>query len=412
MPRLRWFLISAAAGLSAALFAGQVRFTLPPQHGAVGSEILVGVSNVQTGPSAWLGQDLLFGSQAYWDTVNANGGIFGRKISVVLKDDQYEPDPAVQNTNALITKDKVLFLFDYVGTPTLTRTLPLLKYYEEEKIVNIAPFTGASAQRRPPYNQYVFSIRASYSEETSALVRYLYGQGFRRFAFFGQADAYGKSGEVGMSEALAKFGLQPVESVSYKRNIPFETDMNPQVNLLRAAGADVVIAVGTYAPVAGFIRDARMAGWKIPVANLSFVGARTMLDKLTDASAKSGRDFTINLINSQVVPLPDDESYALVRDYCAHVKPAGRGFVSLEGWLNAVVVTEALRRAGPSPSREDLIRGMESLHGWDPGLGLKLEFSPTNHVGMHRVWLTRTEHGHWVPVVIEDPTAEIAAAYR
>ena len=186
--------------------------------------------------------------------------------------------------------------------------------------------------------------------------------------------------------------------------------MNPQVNLLRAAGADVVIAVGTYAPVAAFIRDARMAGWKIPVANLSFVGAWAMLAKLTDASAKSGQDFTVNLINSQVVPSPDDESYALVRDYRVHVKPAARGFVGLEGWLNAVVVTEALRRAGPSPSREDLIRAMESLHGWDPGLGLKLEFSPTNHVGMHRVWLTCTEHGHWVPAFVEDPTAEMAAA--
>ena len=408
MRQLRWTLIFAAAVLSAVLFAGQVRYTIPPAHGVAGSEILVGISNVQTGPSGWLGQNLVLGSKAYWDTVNAGGGIYGRKISIVLKDDKYEPDPAVQNTNELITKDKVFFLFDYVGTPTLTRTLPLLKYYEEEKMVNIAPFTGAAQQRNPPYEQFVFSIRASYSEETASLVRYLYGKGYRRFGFFGQADAYGKSGEVGITEALAKIALKPVEAVSYRRNVPFETDMNAQVNLLRAAGADVVIAVGAYAPVAAFIRDARASGWKVPVANVSFVGATTMLDKLIECSAKTGHDLTVNLINSQVVPSPDDESYALVKDYHAQVKPADLSFVSLEGWLNAVVVTEALRRAGPSPSREDLIHAMESLHGWDPGIGVKLEFSPSSHVGMHRVWLTRTEHGHWVPVASDEPVAETA----
>jgi branched-chain amino acid transport system substrate-binding protein len=397
MRRIGWAAIFAGATLAGELFAGQLRFTMPPTHGVAGSEILVGISNVQTGPSAWLGQDLVLGSRAYWEMVNKSGGIYGRKISIVLKDDKYEPDPAIQNTNELITKDKIFFLFDYVGTPTLTRVLPLLKYYEEQKIVNVAPFTGAAVQRRPPYGQFVFNIRASYKEETSTLVRYLYGKGYRRFGFFGQADAYGKSGEVGIAEALQKFGLKPVAAVAYKRNVPFETDMSEQMRLLREAGTDVVVTVGSHAACAAFIRDARIADWKVPVAGVSFVGARTMLDKLKEASAKSGKDLTINLINSQVVPSPDDESSAMVREYRAHVAPEHYGSVSVEGWLNAVVVTEALRRAGPAPSREDFIRAMESLGGWDPGTGVKLEFSASNHLGMHRVWLTKTENGHWVP---------------
>ena len=115
------------------------------------SPILIGVSNVQTGPASILGQTLLLGSTAYFNLVNQNGGIRGRKISILLKDDKYEPDPAVQNTNELIERDKVFFLFDYVGTPTLTRVLPLLKYYEKEGIVNVAPFTGADAALGPAY---------------------------------------------------------------------------------------------------------------------------------------------------------------------------------------------------------------------------------------------------------------------
>jgi branched-chain amino acid transport system substrate-binding protein len=390
-----WLL--AGAVLSCTQSSTQIRPAAPRDYTVVNPQIIVGVSNVQSGPSRSLGQNLLRGSAAYFELVNARGGVYDRKISIVLKDDKYEPDPAVQNTNELIEKEKSFFLFDYVGTPTLTRVLPLLKYYEKENIVNVAPFTGADPQRKPPYDKFVFNIRASYREETRALVRYLYDKGYRRIGFLGQADAYGKSGEIGVEDALAELNLKSVETVSYRRNQPFEADMSAQVNILRQAGADAVIAVGVYGSCGAFIRDARMTGWDVTVANVSFVGAEVLLDKLRATSKTAGRDLTANLINSQVVPSPDDVRYPLVVDYRAHLAPENYGFVTMEGWLNAVVVTEALRRAGPAPSRADFIRAMESLHGWDPGLGVNLEFSSTSHQGLHRVWLTRTEKGRWVP---------------
>lgn len=359
---------------------------------------MIGVSNVQTGPASILGQNLLLGSTAYFNLVNQNGGIGGRKISIILKDDKYEPDPAVQNTNELIERDKVFFLFDYVGTPTLTRVLPLLKYYEKEGIVNVAPFTGADPQRTPPYDRFVFNIRASYREETRALVRYLYNKGYRRIGFLGQADAYGKSGEIGVNAALGEYGLRTVSSVTYRRNQVFETLMTGQVKLLREAGAEAVIAVGVYGPCAAFIRDARLAGWNIPIAKVSFVGPTVMLQKLRQVSKELGADLTANLINSQVVPSPDDVRYPLVVDYRAHNRPESYTGMALEGWLNAVVVTEALRRTGPNPSRQDFIRAMESLHDFDPGLGVKLEFSSANHQGLHEVWLSQTANGRWLPV--------------
>jgi branched-chain amino acid transport system substrate-binding protein len=359
--------------------------------------IVIGVSNVQSGPSNELGHDLVLGSQSYFNLVNDRGGIRGRKISVLLKDDKYEPDPAVKNTNDLIENDKVFFLFDYIGTPTLTRTLPLLKYYQSDNIVNVAPLSGADPQRLPPYRQFVFNIRTSYHEETQTLVRYFYSKGYRKIGLLTQADAYGKSGELGVNEGLAALGLTAVKVVTYRRNQPFETDMSPQVKLLRDAGADAVIVVGVYGPSASFIRDSRMSGWNIPIANLSFVGASALLEKLLEESKKLGKDLTQNLVNSQVVPSPDDLRYPLVVEYHAHTATKDCTFTGLEGWLNAVVVTEALRRTGPDPSRLDFIHAMESLHGWDPGLGLKLEFSSTDHQGLHTVWLTRTVNGAWSP---------------
>ena len=360
--------------------------------------IVIGVSNVQSGPSALLGQTLLLGSTAYFDLVNQRGGIHGRKITIILKDDKYEPDPAVQNTNELIERDKVFFLFDYVGTPTLTRVLPLLKYYEAQRIVNVAPLTGADPQRTAPYDQFVFNIRASYREETRALVRYLYNQGYRRIGFLGQADAYGKSGEIGVNAALGEKGLKIVKSVTYPRNQIFERAMTAQVKLLRDAGVQAVVAVGVYAPCAAFVRDARLSGWTIPIANVSFVGPTALLEKLHQTSQQLKVDLTANLINSQVVPSTDDLRYPLVVDYRKHNPAVGYTGIALEGWLNAVVVTEALRRTGPNPSREDFIHAMESLHDFDPGLGVKLEFSPTNHQGIHKVWLSQTANGQWLTV--------------
>lgn len=397
LRRLAAVVVSYALLLSPAVDASGKKAVEPASLDSNLPPIVIGVSNVQSGPSSDLGHNLVLGSQSYFDVVNGSGGIRGRKISILLKDDKYEPDPAVSNTNVLIKNDKVFFLFDYVGTPTLTRTLPLLKYYESDNIVNVAPLTGADPQRLPPYDHFVFNIRASYHEETEALVRYFYAKGYRKIGLFTQADSYGKSGELGVNDALAAYGLTAARVVTYRRNQPFDSDMSQQVKLLRDAGVDAVIAVGVYGPAAAFIRDARMAGWSVPIANLSFVGASTMLDKLREVSKTSGKDLTLNLVNSQVVPSPNDLRNPLVVEYRAHTAPKDYSFTGLEGWLNAAVVTEALRRAGPTPTRLDFIRAMESLHGWDPGIGVQLEFSSTNHQGLHKVWLTRTVNGNWSP---------------
>ena len=359
--------------------------------------ILIGVSSVQSGPASEMGRNLLMGSRAYFDQTNRLGGIHGRSLEILLKDDHYEPDPAVQNTNEFILLDQVFFLFDYVGTPTLTRTLPLLKYYSAKQVVSVGPLTGADPQRLPPYDRFVFNIRASYREETRAFVNYFYAKGYRRIGVLAQADAYGKSGETGVNDALEALGLAVVANATYRRNQPFASALDAQVKLLRESGADAVIAVGVFEPSAAFIRDARMVGWNVPIGNLSPSGSSSMLQRLKETSVSLGRDLTTNLIVSQVVPPPDDLSLPLVVGYCAHTAPNDRSFTGLEGWLNAAVVTEALRRAGPNPSRAAFIAAMESLHGWDPGLGVALAFSPTDHQGLHKVWLTRTDHGVWVP---------------
>jgi ABC-type branched-subunit amino acid transport system substrate-binding protein len=173
--------------------------------------------------------------------------------------------------------------------------------------------------------------------------------------------------------------------------------MKTQVDYLRAQGADAVVAFGTYGPCSLFIRDARLANWQVPIANVSFVDASALLSMLRGISRTANRDLTRNLINSQVVPFPSRPDCPLVKAYLASLNGHIPGFTSLEGWLNAVVAAEALKRAGPDPARAAFIAALESLHGWDPGIGVKLEFSASDHEALHKVWLTRTENSEWVP---------------
>lgn len=363
-----------------------------------GSPIVIGVSNAQSGPSGFLGRSLVDGSRAYFNLVNRQGGVYGRPIDLVVEDDGYEPDPALRNTDDLIRNRRVLFLFDYVGTPTLIRALPLLRYHAGERFLNLGPFTGAQPQRRPPYEEFVFSIRASYKDEARALVDYLWAAGYRRIGLFEQADAYGKSGEIAFGEALDRHGLSLIARATYHRNSPVQDSMREQVDILRLARVDAIVAAGVYAPCAAFIRDLRLAGWNGPVANLSFVGADIMLDQLKRLSPETHRDLTVNLVNSEVVPDSGETQYPLVEQFRAAVPPAGFGFVQLEGWLNAAVATESLRRAGAFPTRAGLAKALESMADWDPGLGCKLGFSSRSHEGLHQVWLYRTSHGRWIPI--------------
>jgi branched-chain amino acid transport system substrate-binding protein len=167
--------------------------------------------------------------------------------------------------------------------------------------------------------------------------------------------------------------------------------------MLKQSGADSVIMFGVFGPCASFIRDARLSGWSVPIASVSFVSADSMLEEL--ARYRNGHtDFTANLITSQVVPAPDRTDLPLVSDFVKNGPAQSRRFITLEGWLNAAVVTEALRRAGQDPTREKFVDAMESLGDWDPGIGVKLQFSKSSHQGMHKVWLTVSRDGRWESV--------------
>lgn len=198
-------------------------------EGVTDDEILIGMSAAFKGASRGLGTELYRGSMAYLSEVNRAGGVHGRHIVLKAYDDGYQPDQAVKNSLRLMLDDRVFLLFNYVGTPTVTRVLPLLKKYDALHFRLFFPFTGAQPQREPPYDVLAYNLRASYLQETEGLVSNFLSVGRRRIAVFYQADAYGRSGWVGVREALRNQGLRMAGEATYTRGTKYTESLDRQV---------------------------------------------------------------------------------------------------------------------------------------------------------------------------------------
>jgi len=280
--------------------------------------------------------------------------------------------------------------------------LPLLKRYSDRSIYLFFPFTGAQPQREAPYADEVFNLRASYREETFALVDRFASLGRTRIAILYQADAYGRSGWDGVRGALKAHNLTLAAEATYERGTPYTTHLTRQVEILRAAQPDAIIAIGAYAACAAFIRDAVDAGWKIPIANVSFVGSENMLALLYPEETKSGRDYTSMLVNSQVVPSYEDLTLPAVVEYRTLMqrhapKPPegsdltnyphlGYSFASFEGFLNAKVIAEALRRMNGDLDPKRLKAVVESIRDFDLGIDAPISFGPDRHQALQYVY--------------------------
>ncbi len=377
-------------------------------------EIILGNSAAYTGASRDLGIELYRGAMAYFDMINSRGGINAKPIRILALDDNYNPQPAVANTIKLIEEYKLNLLFGYVGTPTVTRILPLLKKFEREHVYLFFPFTGAEPQREYPYNQFVFNLRASYGDETAGLVNLLVGLGFKKIAVFYQIDAYGRSGWNGVRNALKESGLKIISEATYRRGTQFTDSLDAQAHIIKESGAEAIISVGAYQACAGFIRDARDAGFTGPIANVSFVGSEKMLALLRETEEKTGRDYTYNLVNSQVVPSYEDMDIPAVRQYrnlMEKINPKGPeqfmdpdyqspefSFVSFEGFLNAKLMAEILKRLEEIGDKGQIGHTIETMGKIDIGLLEPVEFGPGEHQAMDKVYFTTVSDGRFVPI--------------
>ncbi len=364
--------------------------------GVTDTEVTFGSSLALQGHAGYLGQETLRAAKRYIRPVNEQGGVRGRTIRVITRDDSYDPPKCLDNTQRFLIEDKVFGLFCYVGTPTTVKAIPLV---EEARVPLVGMFTGANALREP-FTPYLINVRASYYEETGAAVEHMVQDlKLKRIAVFYQYDAYGFDGLTGTELALKRFGLEPVARGSYVRGTH---DIREGLERIRESGAEAVVMIGTSDPCANFIRQSLKSDFSPIFYMVSFVGAKELSRNLVESETSH-----VNVIMSQVVPPPirrdgtmaesSGEFVRLLEKYYPGEEP---NFVGFEGYINAKVLVEGLRRAGRNLTRESFLDAIGSMSDFSLGGDVSLNFGPDDHQGMDRVYFTRLHDGRFI--LLED----------
>jgi len=365
-------------------------------NGVSDNEIVIGSSAALGGEASFLGTQLIHGSLAYINEVNAKGGIYGRKIRLISYDDQYDPSKTVTNTQQLINTDKVFALFDYVGTPTTERIIDLV---HKAEIPLLGIFSGAEILRTP-YRPYIFNIRDSYYSESEAAISYFVDSlNLKKIAVMYQEDDFGLAVLSGAQLALGRRNMAPVAIETYIRGT---VDVENAMRVIKSSTAEAVIMVGTYRPLAKFIKISQDADYSPYFHSVSFVGLEAFTKELIDKQ-KINPAMLDKIIVTQVVPSPFSEKLPGVKDYRELIKkyyPYDEpNSVALEGFINARVLVEALEKAGKDLGREKFIEALESMHNFDIGIGKQISYSALNHQGLKGIYcISITENGSYVMV--------------
>ncbi len=318
--------------------------------------IRLGQSLPLSGPLTELGTEYRDGALAYFKWINGKGGVNGRRIELVTLDDGYVVERSVDNARKLLEEPDLLAFFGMFGSANYAALMPLIN---ERGLPSVAPYTGADSLRRMP-SPTTFWLRASYGDEAERIVDQLITLGIRRIAVFYQDDAFGKAGLAGVEAALARRGAQVLATGVYDKT---KNDVAEAVKVIGASDPQAVVMISTYKPTAAFVQQMRASGRMPQFFALSVVGLKALHAELGAAAA--------GIAISQVVPFPDSATAPVVREMqwlpSALQPPAGVTYTTLEGFIAGKVMVEALRRAGPQPTREKLVAALEAMREFDAG---------------------------------------------
>ncbi len=346
---------------------------------ALAADLVIGQVAPLSGVLASTGHQMVVGGKIYFDAINEQGGIHGAMIKQVVVDDAYKVDETSRLTREMLARPEVVALFGFAGTANVTKLL-------EDGILDVggaalvAPYTGGEALRTP-FNPWIFHVRAGYADEAEHMVQQLTTLGMNRIAVMYQDDGFGKAGLLGVTNALAKRNLKLAVAAGYERN----TDkVDDAVKKIKASDAQAIIMVSVNKSTAAFMKQYRESGGGAQLYNISVVDPAELV-KL--AGLKNAHGLGI----SQVVPYPFMANLPVVREYQALLKKYAPkeqiNYTSFEEFVGAKVLVEALKRAGPNPTRAKVVKALESMGSFDTG-GITVGYSPSNRVGSRYVEVT------------------------
>jgi ABC-type branched-subunit amino acid transport system substrate-binding protein len=336
-------------------------------------DIVVGQSVDLTGPLSGAGIPMRLGAQICFDMVNAAGGVNGQKIRFVTRDDNYKVAQTVSNVKELIDKEDVVVLVGESGTAN-NEALLKEKVLENASLAVVGPRTGATSLRQP-FNPYLFHLRASYGQEIDKAVEYYTTVGIKKIGIVYQNDAFGADVTTSAKAALKRAGLEPAFLVTYDRQ---SIDLGPAVKEALAASPQAILLLTTIAPAGTFVKLYREAGGAAQLMTLSINDPDTIIKF---AGVHNARGLT----TTTVFPTPSRDDFPIIKEYHAALKKFGPAdaqpnLSSFEGYLAAKVIVEALKKAGPNPTREKVLHSLETFTNADLG-GFRVNFGPKLRAG-------------------------------
>lgn len=344
------------------------------EEGVTDNRILIGQTVGLTGIVAAPVKEVNEGANAYISQVNKQGGVNGRKIELITLDDKFDPALTAANAEILIKKDHVFALFQGRGTPHTQKILPILA---ANNVPLLAPATGATLLHTP-VNHLLFNIRAKYQAEVAKIVEQLTTTGIKSIGLLHVDDSFGQDGLDGFNNAMAARKLTPAIITKFARVKP---DYAATAATIIKADPGALIIVSSSKNTIEVIKAIRAQGSHMQLLTLSNNTSQAFVKEL----GKAGE----GVIVTQVTPPPDLVTTQLGQEFKVAAKASGAtvSYAAMEGFVNAKVLVEGLRRAGRNLTREGFIRALESMQRVDLG-GILITYSDKDHTGSEFVELT------------------------
>lgn len=382
------FIAALICAVSAAVFAGGEQEAVT---GVTEDEITIGTFQAMSGPVASIGVPVANGLEAYFNHVNANGGIYGRKINLIIADDQFNPGKTTVEVKRLVESDGVFAMVAGLGTPG---NLAVMDYLNESGVPFVYQASGSSRLAVPP-KEFVFPVQPNYLVEGNVMVRYLAEEKkAKRIAIVYRNAEDGIEEYESVKNAIKLYDSELVAEIAVD---PTATDFATEVNKLNAANPDAIIVMLFNPQTPPFVKQAKQYGITEPTYLLSYPNAAVTFMALAEEAAENVEcmawvdvDFT-------------DEDFEPFRIY---QETHGEGEIpnafAVAGMVAAELFVEALNLAGPTLTRESLVKALESFNDWNGALGKGISYKTFNEadntcrLGKQSMYVLKVKDSVWV----------------
>ncbi|HET6782174.1 MAG TPA: ABC transporter substrate-binding protein [bacterium] len=352
------------------------------ERGVTATEVVIGTSQPLSGPAAFWGVPITGAMDAWIKFINDQGGIHGRKIRLVSRDDSYLPPRAVANARELVDRERIFAMVGLLGS---ANSFAVRDFVVENQVIWVNPLADANMWAGFRQTKHLFVTYPSYTDEGRILADYAAkNMGVKTMAVFYQNDLYGQKGVLGVKRGAAQAKAKVVASVSYEVT---DTDVSGHALKLRQANPDAVILYATPRHGALIVREMVKIGFQ-PKLLSSFT--------LTDpAMFQLAGDAWNNVVLTAYFPLPgSDPKVDEVLATLTRINPAlaQNPFNAVAGVAFLEPFLEGMRRAGPNLTRDSFVAAMESIRNWDGMVVRGVTFGPNRHQGTNRIYIVRAEN--------------------